>query len=123
MTRGFDGIEYVERHSAFQDANHCRFVDDDFIGHDLDTFEKWRLTNTGGRGSHQIKNDDANGILQLITGNQAADLMTLDMNNKRQVDPSLSPVILFRVKALSAIGVMPMSELREVEPAGCSHCS
>ena len=105
MASGYDGMRWVARHGSFNDANHVRFVDDDFIGHDLDTLDKWRLQNTGGRGSHQVKDDDANGILQLLTGNQAADLMTLDMNNKRQVDPSLSPAILFRVKTLSAADV------------------
>jgi len=100
-----DGIQWVDRHSAFQDADHCRFIDEDFIGHSLDTLDKWRLQNTGGRGSHQLKDDDANGILQLLTGNQANDEMILDMANKRQVDPSLSPCILFRAKALSSADI------------------
>ena len=120
MVSGLDAIQWIERHDAFQDSNHCRFVDEDFIGHDLDTLSMWRLQNTGGRGSHQIKNDDANGILQLITGNQANDLMTLDMNNKRQVDPSLSPVILFRVKALSAAQIEVRMGL--VDVLDTDHC-
>lgn len=120
MPTGWDGIEWVERHSAFQDANHCRFVDDDFIGHSLDTLSIWRLQNTGGRGSHQIKDNDANGILQLLTGNQAADLMTLDMADKRQVDPSLSPVILFRLKALSAVQIEVRMGL--VDVLDTDHC-
>jgi len=100
MASGFDGLQWVERHSAFNDAEHARFVDEEFRGHSIDTLSTWRLQNTGGRGTAQIKDDDANGVAELVTGNQAADEIILDMNNKRQVDPSLSPVLLVRAKAL-----------------------
>lgn len=96
---GEDGISWVERHSAFNDADHCRFVDEDFTGHSLDTLDLWRVQNTGGRGTSDLKDDDANGVLAMVTGNQAADEMILDMNDKRQVDPSLFPVLLVRAKA------------------------
>lgn len=120
MPSGLDGIQYVERHSAFQDANHCRYIDEDFIGHDLDTWQKWRLQNTGGRGSHQVKDDDPNGVLQLVTGNQIADAMILDMNNKRQVDPSLYPVFLARVKTID-FAAMEM-RLGLVDVLDTDHC-
>lgn len=100
MTRGYDGIQYVERHGAFQDSDHCRFVDEDFIGHSLDTLSKWKVQNTGGRGSTSLRDDDQNGVLAMVSGNQADDEIILDMNDIRVVDPSLSPVLLVRAKAL-----------------------
>lgn len=96
MPFGIDGIRYVERHSAFNDAEHCRYIDDDFRGHSIDTLSTWRVQNTGGRGNHAIVDGMANGILRMTTGDQIADRMILDMNNVRQVDPSLQPVLLVR---------------------------
>ena len=120
MATGFDGIEWVERQSAFQDAEHCRFVDEDFRGHSLDTLSTWRVQNTGGRGSHSIKDDDANGILAMLTGATIADEFILDMYNKRQVDPSLYPVLLIRAKVLDITNVE--MQLGLVDVRAVDHC-
>ncbi len=105
MATGLDGIQWVERHSAFNDAEHCRYVDDDFRGHSIDTLSTWRATNTGGRGSSTLKNDDVNGVAVLVTGATIADQLTLDMNDVRIVSPTLSPVFLARVKPLSVADI------------------
>lgn len=93
------------RLSLENENRYARFVDEEFTGHSLDTLSKWRLQNTGGRGSHQIKDDDENGILELVTGNQINDEMILDVNNKRYVDPSNLPVIIIGALALSIADV------------------
>jgi hypothetical protein len=120
MATGIDGFQWVERHSAFNDAEHCRYVDDDFRGHSLDTLMTWRVQNTGGRGTSDLKNDDVNGVAALVTGNLAADQIILDTNNIRIVDPSLSPVFLARVKALN-IAAMEM-RLGLVDVLGTDDC-
>jgi len=98
MASGIDGLEWVERHSAFQDSEHCRFVDEDFLGHSLDNLSKWRLQNTGGRGSHSLLDDAPHGVLRMTTGGTIADEMILDMNNKRQASAALDPILIIRAR-------------------------
>ena len=105
MSSGLDGIKYVERHSAFNDADHCRYIDDDFRGHSIDNLSTWRIQNTMGRGTSDLKDGDFNGVAALVTGGTIADQIILDTNNIRSVSTTLLPVFLTRVKPLSVADI------------------
>lgn len=94
MASGYDGVQWVERHSAFKDLEYCRIVDDDFTGLSLDDDHVWSTTIQGA-GSIEILDDRANGILRIQSGATAGQHTHLEMNDIRQVSPLLSPIMSF----------------------------
>jgi hypothetical protein len=121
MPSGFDGLRWVERHGAFKDAEYCRYVDDDFRGKILDVTNEW-LSTVVGAGTTQVADDNANGILYLITGAITNNSNTLDRNNIRIVKPTLYPVlsVLAKMSSIADAGI----ELRIglVDVLGTDHC-
>lgn len=118
---GFDQRFAYIRAFATKDLDYCRFVDEDFRGHSLDTNNKWR-EQYAGAGAGAFRDDMACGVYRMTTGALATNNGILDRNNIRIVDPSLFPLLCFKAKMVTIADTNIEMRMGLVDVLGTDHC-